>query len=98
MWKKKGGDPASASSPDGSYKYGYKDRGAVNGPVGKIKVVISEKKGLVQLGFVAKKFDLGASPDAAVGTVGMSVGARCFMETTPNCKQKPGKLVCKAPK
>ena len=77
-------------------KFLYKDKDAVNGPVFKVKVVLNEKKDLVQLLFLAKKFDLAAGPDASTGVTGIAIGTRCFMEPTTNCKQKPGLLACKA--
>jgi len=85
MWKNKNG-----------LKFSYKDKDAVNSSVAKIKVTLNEKKDSVKLLFLAKKMDLAVGPDAAEGVVGMSIGARCFMETSTNCKNKPGVLACKA--
>ncbi len=74
----------------------YRDKEAVNGPIFKMKVRLNAKKDLVQILALAKKFDLGATPDAAEGVAGIAFGTRCFMEPTTNCKQKAGVLSCKS--
>jgi hypothetical protein len=85
LWKAKNG-----------VKFSYKDKDGVNSGLAKAKVTMDTKKNIVSLFVLAKKIDLPAGPDAAEGVVGISIGTRCFMETSSNCKQKPGKLSCKA--
>ena len=74
----------------------YKDKDGSNSGLGKAKITMDTKKNIVSLFILAKKIDLPAGPDAAEGVVGLSIGTRCFMETSSNCKQKPGILNFKA--
>jgi hypothetical protein len=76
-------------------KFSYQDKNAVNGPVSKIKVQISETKGTVSVQFSAKDFDIAVGPDIAEGVVGIALGQRCFMEESTNCTFVTGKLSCK---
>ncbi|NQY90608.1 MAG: penicillin acylase family protein [Deltaproteobacteria bacterium] len=85
LWKAKNG-----------VKFSYKDKDGINSGLGKAKITMDTKKNIVSLFILAKKIDLPAGPDAAEGVVGLSIGTRCFMETSSNCKQKPGTLNCKA--
>jgi len=90
--------------PDGSplwtnkdgVKFQYKDADGVNGPTGKIKISLNDKKGVLQLSFSGKGFDVKTPVDGTQGVVGLSIGSRCFMETSTNCKSGSGKLSCKA--
>jgi len=78
-------------------KFQYKDKDGVNGPTRKIKVTLNDKKGVLQLLFAGKGFDVkNPVSTAPQGVVGLSIGTRCFMETSTNCKASNGKLSCKA--
>jgi hypothetical protein len=92
FWKAKAIDSAP-TTPE--LKYNYQDKDAVNGPIAKVKVQVSEKKNAVTVQFSAKNFDLAVGPDVAEGIVGIAIGQRCLMETTTNCKFSAGKLSCK---
>ena len=86
LWKNKDG-----------VKFIFKDKDGVAGTqLQKIKVDMNEKKGVIKFAVLAKNFDLTEVPDAAEGVVGISIGNRCFVETSTNCKTKSGKVSCKA--
>jgi hypothetical protein len=76
-------------------KFSYKDSAGTNSPVGKMKIDLNEKKGVVRISFSAKKFDAVTPVDGTQGVVGLSIGNRCFMEMPANCKSGTGKLSCK---
>ena len=77
-------------------KFQYKDSDALNGPTAKMKVTLNDRKDVLQLSFSGKGFDVKTPVNAARGVVGLSIGSRCFMETSTNCTSSSGKLSCKA--
>jgi hypothetical protein len=99
LWKVKRStvdDDNNKSTPEvlSGERFSYADKDAVNGPVSKIKVQLSDKKGTLSLQFQAKNFDMPVPPDNADGVVGIMIGSRCFTEKTANCELSGTKLSC----
>ena len=63
-------------------KFSYQDKDAVNGPVSKIKVQISDTKNTLSVQFSAKDFDIAVGPTHRGRCGRHRDRSRCLMETT----------------